>query len=211
MSPSANVRSISALRYFRASLIKFAEEADKAVVTMQSEVHRTTEWIENDRPSYWKEQIRRGFDRVSQCRIALETCRMRTVAGNRPSCIEEKKAFEQAKRRLQTAHEKVEAVRRWANKIRHSSDEFRGRIGQLDHFLRNDIPRVVMLLDRMIAALEAYAEMNGEESTEDFVESINREMTQLLEEAVGPDKQQDPQDETRPADKAASDASTQPD
>ncbi|MCA8996991.1 MAG: hypothetical protein KDA80_08395 [Planctomycetaceae bacterium] len=156
---SANVRDIDAIRHFRASLLKFAEELERALQSMFLEVQRGREWIEHDRPHYWTVQTRRAFDLVAATRSALNTCQMRTVAGRRPSCIEEKQAYERAKRRLQHCQEQGERIKNWTVKVHHDSDEFHARLARLGRLLESDIPQALALLERTIATLESYAEI----------------------------------------------------
>ena len=156
---SANVRNIEAIRDFRAALMKFAEEAESALQSMQMDTHRAFEWIEHDRPHYWTIQVRKAFDLVAATRSALNTCQMRTVAGHRSACIEEKQAYAQAKRRLQHCQEQVARVQRWGQKVRHDADEFRGRLAGLKKLLDVDIPKALALLEKTAMVLESYAEI----------------------------------------------------
>ncbi len=155
---SANIRSIEALVEFRAALIVFIEDASLALQTMTMELHKSYEWIEHERPYYWNAQVRRGFDQVSQTRAALESCRMRIVAGHRPSCMEEKQAYARAKQRLQHCQDQIKAVKQWANKVRHEADEFRGRMATLQALLEGDLPKAVATLENAISILESYSE-----------------------------------------------------
>ena len=162
----ANVRDIDAIRRIRASLITFAEEAETALQLMLMEAQKTIGWIEQDRPHYWKIQTRKAFDLVASTRTNYETCRMRTVAGHRSSCIEEKQAFEKAKRRLLHCQEQIERVRKWANTIRHETDEFRGRLSGLQTLLSSDIPKAIALLEKTATVLESYAEISRPDTNE---------------------------------------------
>jgi len=165
MSDSAHVTSLDAMRDFRAALIGFREETISSLDAMRQEVHKAIDWLEHDRGVYWRERVRKGFDDISAARIALENCRRRGVAGHKPSCIEEQAALKKAKDRLATAQEKVELVRRWSQKVREEADEFRARVGQLSRCIENDLPQAVALLERMLAALEEYADLRtGEEA-----------------------------------------------
>ncbi len=156
---SAHVRDLEAIRRFRVSLLKFAEELEKSLQAMFLEVQHGLEWIEHDRPHYWTMQTRKAFDLVASTRTALNTCQMRTVAGRRPSCIEEKLAHDKAKRRLQHCQEQTEHLKRWVVKIHHDCDEFHGRLSRLRRLLETEIPKAVALLERTTAILEAYAEI----------------------------------------------------
>jgi hypothetical protein len=128
---------------------------------MRLEMQRVLAWIEQDRPAYWQGQVRRAFDQVAATRTALSTCQMRKVAGRTPSCIEEKQAHELAKRRLQHCHDQVKRVQQWATKLNRESDEFRARLAASQRLVEGGIPRMAALLERSLAALEAYAEMNS--------------------------------------------------
>lgn len=156
---SANVRDIESLQSFRAALIKFADELASVLDGIQIEIQRSVAWIEQDRPFYWNVQSRKAYDQVANTRTALTTCQMRTVAGRRPSCIEEKVAYDKAKRRLQHCQDQIKHVQSWATKLRRESDEFRGRLAPLQRLLEGDIPKMVGLLERMMTILEAYAEV----------------------------------------------------
>jgi hypothetical protein len=154
----ANVRDIQAIREFRAALLKFADEAESALQSMQAETNRTFEWIEHDRPHYWTVQMRKAFDQVAATRMALNACQMRTVAGRRPSCIEEKQAYEKAKRRLQQCQEQAERIKHWNVTIHHDADEFRGRLAGLRRLLDVEIPQALARLEKTAEILESYAE-----------------------------------------------------
>lgn len=157
---SANVRDIEVLQRARVALMTFIESIHAALEGLEIEMQRSTQWIEQDRPHYWTGQIRRAFDKVSQARTAYETCRMRTVAGRTPSCIEEKQALAAAKRRLQHCQEQTERVRKWANSIRREGDDFRARMSSLRRAVDQDAPKAIAQLERMLTALEGYAEIH---------------------------------------------------
>jgi hypothetical protein len=157
MSDNAQIRSIPALREFKAALALFRDDSSAAIDMMLMELHRAIDWIEHDRPAYWTNETRKAFELVASTRTALNTCLMRTVAGHRSSCIEEKEAHTAAKRRLQHCQDQIERVRRWSIKIRHEADEFRSRLAVLRRRLDGELPKSVLLLDRMASSLESYA------------------------------------------------------
>lgn len=158
-SGSANVRSLDTLRDVRAALARFEERASIAVGGLRMEIQRMLEWLEQDRPAYWRQQVRDTHDEIASARIALENCRRRSAAGHRPTCIDEQRALERAKRKLQYAQEKVETVRRWSFRVRQAADEYRGRSASFERSLEHDVPKMLALLERMIAAVEDYADV----------------------------------------------------
>lgn len=163
MSGPANIRSFEVISDFRAALLVFCGQIEDALLSMQEQVAHAVLWFETDRPRYWKQETLTAFNQVAEARIALETNRLRKEAfGHRPSLIEEKKALEAAKKRLAYCQEKVEIVKQTSISIRHESDEFLGQLSQLQRVIESDIPKMISMLDRMLAALEAYAEHTGQ-------------------------------------------------
>jgi hypothetical protein len=162
MSESAQVRSIEVIANFQATLAKFGEDASAALFAMQQELARVVDWLEQDRPRFWKRQIHRCYDEIAEARSALETCRMKKVAGRTPTCIDEQVALQKAKKKLEYCEQKVQLVRRWADKVRHESGEFTGKTGNLQHFIEGEVPRMKALLERTVDILEAYAEVSHE-------------------------------------------------
>ena len=159
---NANVKSFEAIRDFRAALIVFQGRVLDSLSSMQEEVFQALDYVENDRPRYWKEQVRNAFDEIAQARVVLEQAKMRKeIAGNRASLIEEKAAVRDAKTHLQKCQEKVEIVRMAGITLHHEADEFMGRMSQLQRLVETDIPKMCGLMERMLDALEKYAEVSG--------------------------------------------------
>lgn len=157
MTDSANVRSLEAVREFRPALLSFAEDARAAMESLRTEVHRTLEWIDHDRPAYWKEEARKSSDAVSEARSALSKKQVIAAGADRPYAYDEKKALERAKRRFETAMRKQKAVREWAMKTHRATDEYATSLARIEQVFSNEVPLVMGLLERMIAALESYA------------------------------------------------------
>ena len=134
----------------------FQDEAENALLALDQQVSKVLAWYDYDAPHYWKEQVRKSFDDVARARAAYETCRMRTVAGHRPSCYEEKEALAAAKRRQEYAHEQVEVVGRWSVRLHRVIDEFRAQSGRFKLYLDSDVEKTAALLERTLASLESY-------------------------------------------------------
>lgn len=168
MSESAHVTSIDAIAAFGSALRVFEDDASRALLSVDEQAQGALQWLEGECPAYWREQIRKCFDNVARTRAALETCRMKKVAGNRPACLEELEAHRAAQRKLRQAEEMIEVVRHWAQRVRHELDEYRGRIMSLRRCLEGDVPRTLALLERTVASLDVYAErMRGQPPQEE--------------------------------------------
>ena len=158
MSHSARVTSIDAVVAFRGTLRTFEADAAQAISSLDEQTRRALDWLDNEAPAYWRQEIRRCSDLVARTRSELETCKMRTVANQRAACLEEIEAFRAAQRKLRMAEEKIEVVRQWAQKVRRELDDYRGRTMGLRMALERDLPRTLGLLDRTISSLDAYAD-----------------------------------------------------
>ena len=160
---SANVRSLESIRDFRVALIVFNNAIGDALLDMQEQAFSALDWVENERPRYWGQQLLTAYDKVSEMRIALEVARLRKTAfDHQPSLAEEKEALGSAKKRLAYCQQKVELVKRTSIDLRHETDEFLGRLSQLNRLVETDIPKMIGLMERMLAALESYTEFTGQ-------------------------------------------------
>jgi hypothetical protein len=59
MSSQASVHSIDALKDLRVALALYGEDTLAALGAVEAEVRRTQRWLEEERPFYWQEQIKR--------------------------------------------------------------------------------------------------------------------------------------------------------
>jgi hypothetical protein len=157
MDRSAKVTSFDAVHALRTSLVGFQGEARDAVTLLTLEVRRAVDWLENDRRRYWPEQARKAAQKLTVARNELERCQLKYGSEETPSCYEQKKAVERAKRRLRLCEEKIRVVKRWIQTVRRELNEFEGQIAQMNDTLDSDVPRAIATLERMLTALEKYA------------------------------------------------------
>jgi len=154
---SAHVNSIDALRNFRVCLLGFAETAGEAMVGLDLELRRGLQWILEDQPLFWKNEIRRLEDAVHEARQELNHCRSLALPGDVAPCSEQKHALERAISRLRHAQEKAKITKHWGQRVDHESREWQGRANQFLNLVEGDLPKAIAMLDRLIASLEAYA------------------------------------------------------
>ena len=161
MGRPASVKSIDALQAMSTGLQCFRDEASSALDDLEIEIRRALQWIGQDCRQYWHHEVRQSRDKVTEAKLQLQHAMMfrRIDDEQRASCIEEKKALEQAKRRLQIAESKIEAISHWTVAIDRAVNEYRGSRSQFVNWLEADFPRAVAVLGRMIAALETYVRL----------------------------------------------------
>jgi len=157
MSSQADVKSTDTLAFVKQALIAYAHESGQALADIEIEGQRGIDWITVDRAGYWKAEIRRAAELVNQAIKDLEHCRAyKKVGDNAPSCAEEKKNLEKARKRLQLAEEKAELVRRWTPVVLQQFREACVRLVRFREVIDVDCPRAIGRLEKMITALDHY-------------------------------------------------------
>ena len=99
MTGPADVRSTAAIEDFRVALRRFGERVASILESLDGQLRRVQEWVEHDLPSQWRGEIRAAEDAVQAAKLELEKCLMMPVAGERPSCREERTNLENAELR----------------------------------------------------------------------------------------------------------------
>jgi hypothetical protein len=156
MSGPAKVYSSDSIDAVRLALISFVATVRDALTELGSEMRKSQEWLENDRPPYWRNQVRLAMDGVHEAQQSLHRCLMFPVANERPSCYEERAALKKAKARLEYCQEKQERVRHWQQTLRHELFEYEGRISQLVKLVDIDAPQAIGVLNKIMRRLEEY-------------------------------------------------------
>lgn len=153
---SANITSIDAVRALKLALMQFSTDVLTALDSLEAEARRPVEWIEHDRSQYWPREVRKRSDMLSEARLALQRCELTIDGTEAKYCYDERKALERAKRRLATAEEKVQAVRRWRNVLRKEFEEFQVQVEKLRHYATSDLAQAVVAAERMAEAVDRY-------------------------------------------------------
>lgn len=187
MSGSANVTSLDAICRFAAAVIQFQADARISLTAMDSQLRQVHNWLERNRPGFWKSEIENCSHEVAECRIRLHQCRMRKLGDFRPTCYEEQKALERAQQAYEFAQSQLPTVKHWIIQTQHESNEFRGRAGQLLQILDREIPRLIALLRHSVDRLEAYAAVQTPDSTpaSERFSQIAEQLLQMVTEAAG--------------------------
>lgn len=157
MSTQADVKSIDTLALVKAALASFAHESGQALGEVELEGSRAVDYVTVDRAAYWKGEVRRAGDAVNKAIKDLEHCRaFKKVGDNQPSCVEEKKNLDKARKRLDYCEAKEAAVRRWKPVV---EQQFRETCVRLVHFrevIDVKCPKAMAVVERMLKALDAY-------------------------------------------------------
>jgi chromosome segregation ATPase len=183
MSQDARVNSVLVLKQLRAALGTFAETAAKALEEATTEIHRSRQWLQEDRYRHWKNQLQTRTERFARAKIALKQKQVfdRTLGGTPTSCVDERKALKIAEERLREAEHKFRRVQAWSLRIEKEMSDYRGATQRLLSAIEVDIPNARARLDHMIGAIEAYLALAPPEMPRSATEKVELEPVRLGE------------------------------
>jgi hypothetical protein len=157
MGQPARVKSIDALDVIASALKTFRADSISALDDLDIELHRALEWIHHDRTDYWKREVRRAEDQVTEAKLQLKQAQTaRRMDDYRPDCVDEQRALERAKQRLKVAEQKVKAVQLCAHQIDRAVSACQQARTQFVIWLDADVPKGIAALKRMSGSLETY-------------------------------------------------------
>ena len=157
MSNTARVDSIDALRQFRVSLIKFAEEANAALGGAESEMQRTMGWLEREQLSFWQLQIRKRTEALGRAQEALRMKKLfPDASGRTPTPIEEEKMVRRCKAALEEAEQKLANVKKYSRVLQREIMNYKGGVQRFSTLIGSEIPVAISRLDKMAGMLERY-------------------------------------------------------
>lgn len=158
MPNGANVQSTEAIEAVQAALRSFMDQASDSIITLELEMRRMLEWVEHDRPHYWKNQNRLAVDHLNEAQAALHRCLMfpKTVS-DRPTCYEERQAVKLAQARLDYCQRKADRVRHWKRVLPHEISEYKGRISRLKRLVEFEVPAAIGVLEKILCRLDEYS------------------------------------------------------
>jgi len=107
MSSQAEVHSIDALKDFRTALALYSEDTLSALGAVEAEVRRTSQWLQQERPHYWQEQIKRRREQVASAQAEVFRRRLQKTPDYSPSLSEPMEILRRAEASLQDAEKRL--------------------------------------------------------------------------------------------------------
>jgi hypothetical protein len=159
MSSQATVYSVEELKNFRVALALYGEDTLGTLGAVESEVRRMLRWVEEERPAYWQDQIKRRREMVAQARADVFRRNLQKRADYNPAMSEQKDALRKAEASLQDAEKRLVMVRKWQPLLRHAVLEYHASVQRLKDIAAGDVLSGVNLLTRIVDALEAYLQV----------------------------------------------------
>ncbi|MCL4179110.1 MAG: hypothetical protein KJ072_15380 [Verrucomicrobia bacterium] len=154
MPAQAKVSSIAALDTFRSSLIVYLERARHILDDQQSEILHTRTWLEHDRQSHWKKQIRLRGHELAQAEQELLTARL---SDQNEAVRDRRRVVDRARARLTEAEQALQRTQRWLRQYDHQLDPHLRTTNPLRRLLDHDLVKAIALLSQTTETLADYA------------------------------------------------------
>ena len=157
MQAQAKVSSIDALDAFRSSLIIYLERARHILDDVKHDVLHTRAWLQHDRQSDWKKQIRLREHELAQAEQELLTARLSEQG---EAVRDRRRAVDRARARLEEAAGAFERVQQWLRRYDHVVDPHLRTTNPLRQVLDHDLVKAAALLSQTISVLADYAALS---------------------------------------------------
>lgn len=171
---SANVTT-QALRDFRVAMIKFIENVNVSLADADSDILRTTNWLELEQVPFWTTQIRKRQELVARCLDAVRQKTLYRDATGRPaSAVDEQKALKKAQALLAEAEEKLVATKQYYRRIQKAHLEYRGQVSKLNLSLTGSLAECVAKLQALQDTVAAYGSNETPTEATSMAQSTDR-------------------------------------
>jgi len=159
MSSQASVQSIDALKEFRVVLALYGDDTVGALGAVEAEIRRTFRWLQEERPAYWQDQIKRRGEKLQQAKAEVFKKKLQQKRDYKPAMSEQIENLRKAEASLEDAQKRLTMVRKWQPAFKQAALEYHGSMQRLKSLASNDIPSAVNLLTKIIDSLEAYLQV----------------------------------------------------
>jgi len=151
----ARVLSVEVLEELRAALVRFKQEAASALSSVSLVIERAHIWLDQQE-RYWKQEIRKREQAVSEARLELQRRKMMEILDRPADTTEQEKALRRAQARLEEAERKLRAVKAWLVNWPRAVNEYRPSGQRLADFLEIEMPQLLAWMQGRIEALQEY-------------------------------------------------------
>jgi chromosome segregation ATPase len=158
MDSQARVGSIDAIEAFRATLIRYAERARRALDDVTGEVKRTRGWLESEQRQKWEAEYRRRARQLEQAEQELFSARLSALRQDKSV---QQLAVKKARRALTEAEEKLAVLKRWRQAYDARVEALAKQLESLHDTLSRQVPQGVVSLGNSIRYLQDYAELSA--------------------------------------------------
>src|SRR5215203_1713158 len=151
MSTGARVDSLESLKFFKIALVKFGQAVSVALDDADSDVARTLNWLEGEAQTYWQQQIRKRHEALEKAKEALRMKQLyKDASGRTQSAVDEMKAVQVARKRLDDATAKLAVTKTNARKMAREQMIYKGQVQRGYTAANHDVPSAAAFLNNLI-------------------------------------------------------------
>lgn len=155
MTDAARILETEAMAEARAALAEFALAVDRTLSEVDGEIQRLGDWLRLDRPAHWKREVRVRQEDLLRAKSELSR-KMLAAAPDPARALEERRAVERARARLEEAVRRQENSRRWAAVWEREAMAYKAPAHLLREAVTSRIPAALGRIDRMIRSVDKY-------------------------------------------------------
>ena len=160
----ARIDSPDVIREFRRRFVAFDQAVRNALMGIDTEVRTAADWLRGEALMNWRRRQRRCEEAMNNALRELRQAQMNTDAAQKASHVDEKKAYDKARRMKEEADRKVEGVKKWAIILDQKAAKMLGPCRAFGARMDSVTPRALARLDAMLISLEEYLSDSSEGS-----------------------------------------------
>jgi septal ring factor EnvC (AmiA/AmiB activator) len=161
MAEKANITSFDAIEAFRAALIVYLGNARPLLEEISGEILRLRQWLDDDQRRHWEQQLRLRSRKLEEARAELFNA---TLSKLQESTALKQMEVQRADRAVRESEAKLKMIRKWNRELENRTGPLIKQSEQFQSFLAADMTQAVAYLDRVLHALEAYANLGREKN-----------------------------------------------
>jgi hypothetical protein len=155
MPDAAKILETAAMAEARAALAEFALAVDRILVEVDGEIQRVSDWLRLDRPGHWRREVRARQEDLLRTKSELSR-KVLAAAPDPARAMEERRAVERARERLEEALRRQENSRKWGAVWEREAMAYKAPAHLLREAVTVRIPGALARIDRMKRSIEEY-------------------------------------------------------
>ncbi|TVQ54979.1 MAG: hypothetical protein EA377_04325 [Phycisphaerales bacterium] len=163
MAQSANIRSLDAVKDFKAALAKFGDQVKQSLISAHSDMRKGIQRLQTDHYTYWQHEEKKWTRKLAEAKSELYRAENES-RDTRSSPVLERKAVERAQQRIEECRRKMERVKYWVRNLEKEAALCLSQLQQVDELVQADLPRTAAKVERMMQSIESYLKLQAPET-----------------------------------------------
>lgn len=154
-----NVRSIAVIRDLNLAVSQLTNRLTEISFDLRGEAQRAIQWVSSEAPQYWRYEQKLASQRLKETEDTLASMKATVGGRDKPVATELEQRVAKIRHRLQLCEEKLQLCKRWHTELLRAADPLLAAASAVQQQAETELPTAANQLDRLIRALEQYAEV----------------------------------------------------